>query len=128
MTRTAATRNRRGTIPRLTEINSSLPPQPGNVPADIASPDATAGCASKNANDPSFKSARSCARPHRHRPPADRLIGRLDVDADLSVTAPPFAGLFLSRNVARSSGASNVMTALYCGDSNGHHGSRFGHE
>jgi hypothetical protein len=32
MTRAAATRNRRGTIPRLTEINSSLPPQPANVP------------------------------------------------------------------------------------------------
>jgi hypothetical protein len=31
MTRAAATRNRRGTIPRLTEINSSLPPQPANV-------------------------------------------------------------------------------------------------
>jgi hypothetical protein len=29
--RAAATRNRRGTIPRLTEINSSLPPQPANV-------------------------------------------------------------------------------------------------
>ena len=31
MTRAAATRNRRGTIPRFTEINSSLPPQPANV-------------------------------------------------------------------------------------------------
>jgi hypothetical protein len=31
MTRAAATRNRRGTIPRLTEINSSLPPQLANV-------------------------------------------------------------------------------------------------
>jgi hypothetical protein len=31
MTRAAATRNRRGTIPWLTEINSSLPPQPANV-------------------------------------------------------------------------------------------------
>ena len=31
MTRAAATRNRRGTIPRLTEINSSLPPQPAIV-------------------------------------------------------------------------------------------------
>jgi Transposase DDE domain group 1 len=57
MTRTAATRNRRGTIPRLTETNSSLLPQPANAPADIASPDATTGCASKNANNPSFKSA-----------------------------------------------------------------------
>jgi hypothetical protein len=31
MTRAAATRNRRGTVPSVIEINSSLPPQPANV-------------------------------------------------------------------------------------------------
>ena len=41
MTRAAATRNQRSTIPRLTEIHSPLPPQPANVPVEAASPDAT---------------------------------------------------------------------------------------
>ena len=41
MTRAAATRNQRGTIPRLTEIHPPLPPQPANVPVEAASPDAT---------------------------------------------------------------------------------------
>ena len=35
------------------------PPQPGNVPPALASPDASAGRASKNANIPSLKSAQS---------------------------------------------------------------------
>jgi hypothetical protein len=45
MTRAAATRNRRGIIPRLTEINSSLPPQPANVPSTprLQTPQTAAG-------------------------------------------------------------------------------------
>ena len=61
MTRAAATRNRRGIIPRLTEIHSPLPPQPANVPVEAASPDATGNCGANTSNNPDLKSARSCS-------------------------------------------------------------------
>jgi hypothetical protein len=60
------TRDRRGTIPRPTEINSSLPPQPAIVPLEPASPDATGNCGTKTSNNPALKSARSCSSSVRY--------------------------------------------------------------
>jgi Transposase DDE domain group 1 len=59
--RVAATRNKRGIIPRSTETNSSLPPQPGKIPQPLASPDATVECARQNADKAPRKIARSCS-------------------------------------------------------------------
>src|SRR5260370_21636979 len=48
LTRVAAKRTKRGIIPRPTEINSSLPTQPGKVPENLAPPHATVWCASNS--------------------------------------------------------------------------------
>jgi hypothetical protein len=59
-TRAAATPHPRGITPRPTETTSSLPPQPGNVPAPRASTDATGNRACTTANRPPRKSVRIC--------------------------------------------------------------------
>jgi hypothetical protein len=60
LTRVAAKRTKRGIIPRPTEINSSLPTQPGKVPENLAPPDATVWCARHNPDKAPRKIASSC--------------------------------------------------------------------